>query len=61
MSVSDECIPPLSTVAQALWNNMLEPVGHKSWDWRIMEGGLRCPMPENPYFTTYKNPNGSLR
>ncbi|XP_043206266.1 phospholipase B1, membrane-associated-like, partial [Amphibalanus amphitrite] len=46
-----------SLMAQALWNNMLEPVGHKSWDWRIM-GGLRCPTDSNPFFTTRMNPDG---
>lgn len=40
--------------AQALWNNMIEPVGSKRTDWHIGEP-VECPTEEQPYFFTNKN------
>uniref|UniRef100_A0A1I8HMA4 Phospholipase B1, membrane-associated n=1 Tax=Macrostomum lignano TaxID=282301 RepID=A0A1I8HMA4_9PLAT len=42
--------------AQALWNNMIEPVGAKRTDWHIGEP-IECLSPEQPYFYTNKNSN----
>ncbi|XP_064623926.1 phospholipase B1, membrane-associated-like [Lineus longissimus] len=43
--------------AEALWNNMVEPVGMKRTEWRIGEP-LECPTEEYPYFATAKNSGG---
>ena len=40
--------------AEALWNSMLEPVGHKRTDW-VPGEGVECPTPEHPYLRTSKN------
>lgn len=40
--------------ALALWNNMLEPVGEKLWEWHPEEQ-FQCPTAERPYFATSKN------
>lgn len=40
--------------ADALWNNMIEPVGKKRTTWTPDEP-VECPDPEHPYFATYKN------
>lgn len=43
-----------SRSALALWNNMLEPIGEKKWEWHPEEA-LECPTAERPYFATSKN------
>lgn len=40
--------------ADALWNNMIEPVGKKRTIWTPDEP-VECPDPDYPYFATYKN------
>ncbi|KAB0361845.1 hypothetical protein FD754_006001, partial [Muntiacus muntjak] len=44
-------------MAIALWNNMLEPVGHKttSNNFTYSRTKLKCPSAENPYLRTLKN------
>ncbi|XP_006880749.1 PREDICTED: phospholipase B1, membrane-associated [Elephantulus edwardii] len=44
-------------MATALWNNMLEPVGHKttSNNFTYSRTKLKCPTPEHPYFYTLRN------
>ncbi|XP_071455676.1 phospholipase B1, membrane-associated-like [Hetaerina americana] len=41
--------------ANALWNNMLEPVGSKSKHWTPEFKTVRCPAKDAPYFFTNKN------
>jgi phospholipase B1 len=40
--------------ALSLWNNMLEEIGQKQWEWHEEEK-LECPTVERPYFATSKN------
>ncbi|CAL1539077.1 unnamed protein product [Lymnaea stagnalis] len=42
--------------AEALWNNMVEPVGSKRLNWMPGEP-IECPSEEKPYFFTAKNSN----
>ncbi|XP_036922799.1 phospholipase B1, membrane-associated [Sturnira hondurensis] len=44
-------------MAIALWNNMLEPVGHKttSNNFTYSRTKLKCPSPERPYLHTLRN------
>lgn len=42
----------------ALWNNMIEPVGKKRTKWTPGEA-VECPSAEAPYFYTYKNSQSS--
>ncbi|XP_055628956.1 phospholipase B1, membrane-associated isoform X2 [Toxorhynchites rutilus septentrionalis] len=41
--------------ANALWNNMLEPVGAKSNNWEPEFSNFKCPTPEMPYLRTQGN------
>ncbi|XP_033633251.1 phospholipase B1, membrane-associated-like [Asterias rubens] len=41
--------------AKELWNNMLQPVGHKSMEWDPFSKSLSCPTENMPYFATNKN------
>lgn len=43
------------SVANALWNNMLEPVGNKTRGWRPLMKNFLCPSEKTPYFFTKKN------
>jgi hypothetical protein len=43
-----------SRAAFSLWNNMLEPVGEKLWEWHEGEN-FTCPTEANPYIFTSKN------
>jgi len=43
-----------SRAALSLWNNMLEPVGEKLWEWHVGEQ-IECPTQDRPYFATRKN------
>ncbi|XP_048737622.2 uncharacterized protein LOC125652446 [Ostrea edulis] len=40
--------------AEALWNNMIEPVGQKRLKWTPKEE-IECPSADNPFFYTGKN------
>ncbi|XP_039605816.1 phospholipase B1, membrane-associated [Polypterus senegalus] len=49
-----------SQMARALWNNMLQPVGHKSELKNLSESvPLSCPSQDEPFLRTYKNSNAS--
>jgi phospholipase B1, membrane-associated len=48
-----------SRAALSLWNNMLEPVGSKQWQWH-QEDELQCPTNERPYFFTRRNSPQSM-
>ncbi|VVC30184.1 Hypothetical protein CINCED_3A016076 [Cinara cedri] len=41
--------------ANALWNNMMEPVGNKSTNWSKEFDRFVCPTDESPYIRTWKN------
>ncbi|XP_039439989.1 phospholipase B1, membrane-associated-like isoform X2 [Culex pipiens pallens] len=41
--------------ANALWNNMFEPVGRKAHDWEQEFSRFICPTPEMPYIRTRGN------
>ncbi|KAE9542790.1 hypothetical protein AGLY_002701 [Aphis glycines] len=41
--------------ANALWNNMMEPVGLKSTDWSKEFDRFICPTNESPFIRTWKN------
>lgn len=41
--------------ANAVWNNMLEPVGNKSANWSKEFGVFRCPTEEHPFIRTRMN------
>lgn len=43
------------SVANALWNNMMEPVGQKTIDWSKELERFICPTDEFPYIRTWKN------
>ncbi|KAI3389734.1 hypothetical protein SNEBB_008146 [Seison nebaliae] len=43
-----------AAAGEALWNNMLEPIGHKRRNWTIGEI-FKCPNESFPYFYTSKN------
>ena len=45
----------LSFAGTALWNNMLEPVGKKTPNWRPLLKNFKCPTKESPYLITYDN------
>lgn len=42
-------------VSNALWNNMLEPVGQKSLNWKKEFQELKCPTQQRPYLATKFN------
>ena len=42
------------SVARGLWNNLIQPVGQKSFDYNITVPFL-CPSKERPYIATSKN------
>jgi hypothetical protein len=39
----------------ALWNNMLEPVGNKSFTFDVKNQAITCPSEKNPYIFTNLN------
>lgn len=49
-----------AVMARALWNNMVQPISHKALSWRSMDTQLLCPSREHPFFTTNRNPTGSV-
>ncbi|UJR38639.1 hypothetical protein I4U23_031304 [Adineta vaga] len=48
-----------SRASLSLWNNMLEQVGEKKWEWHQGET-LECPTEERPYFATRLNSHQSF-
>ncbi|XP_044233265.1 phospholipase B1, membrane-associated-like [Thunnus albacares] len=45
-------------MARSLWNNMLEPLGHKTSKQNFTNDmGLKCPTKASPYIRTYHNSN----
>lgn len=44
-----------SIATNALWNNMLEPVGRKSTSWKREFSEFNCPTEERPFFATAAN------
>lgn len=44
-----------SLATTALWNNLLEPVGNKSTNWKREFEALKCPTSERPYLMTKQN------
>lgn len=53
-----DCLHPSqklhALMARALWNNMLQPVGHKTTGW-TKDPPLLCPTQESPYIRTRLN------
>jgi len=49
-----------ASAGEALWNNMMEPVGEKSTSWSPDEKHVKCPSQERPYFATYQNSHGGF-
>ncbi|XP_001654487.2 phospholipase B1, membrane-associated [Aedes aegypti] len=41
--------------SNALWNNMLEPIGEKSSIWEKEFANFKCPSPDMPYIRTLGN------
>ncbi|XP_049939390.1 phospholipase B1, membrane-associated-like [Schistocerca serialis cubense] len=41
--------------ANALWNNLMEPVGNKSLEWQETFSRFLCPTQESPYIYTNEN------
>ncbi|XP_077293718.1 phospholipase B1, membrane-associated-like [Arctopsyche grandis] len=41
--------------ANALWNNMMEPVGNKSMNWKDIYDTVLCPTIDHPYIYTRNN------
>lgn len=41
--------------ANALWNNMLQPFGNKSYEWAKEFENVQCPTVERPYLATLEN------
>ena len=61
ISLKKKCIQKLFfylifeiSVARGLWNNLIQPVGQKSFDYNITVPFL-CPSKERPYLATSKN------
>ncbi|XP_067009243.2 uncharacterized protein [Anabrus simplex] len=44
-----------SLIANALWNNMLEPVGHKTFGWSPLMERFLCPTENAPFLFTRRN------
>jgi len=49
-----------ASAGEALWNNMMEPVGEKATHWSPDARHVKCPTAERPYFATYKNSHGGI-
>merc|ERR1712135_128410 len=49
-----------AAAGEALWNNMMEPVGQKQVSWNPDYEHVKCPNKNNPYFSTYKNSPGGF-
>lgn len=43
------------TAANALWNNMMQPDGQKSTNWKKEFTEFVCPTVDRPYIATKKN------
>lgn len=41
--------------SNALWNNMFEPIGHKSTNWKKEFTDFKCPTEERPFIATRQN------
>lgn len=44
-----------ASAGEALWNNMMEPVGSKSTAWKPDGQHVLCPSEQRPYLATYQN------
>ncbi|XP_065222849.1 phospholipase B1, membrane-associated-like [Planococcus citri] len=57
--LSDDCFhfsqKGYSRASNALWNNMLEPVGAKSINWNTEFAKFLCPTQSSPYIRTWRN------
>lgn len=53
----DKSNPNLTSFSatNALWNNMLEPIGAKSINWNTEFVKFLCPTETSPYIRTWKN------
>lgn len=49
-----------AAAGEALWNNMLEPVGSKSTRWHPEGQHVKCPTVAKPFLATYKNSPGGF-
>jgi len=49
-----------AAAGEALWNNMMEPVGQKSTSWSADGKHVFCPSEDRPYLATYKNSHGGF-
>lgn len=49
-----------ASAGEALWNNMMEPVGEKSTSWNPDGRHVKCPSNDKPYLATYQNSHGGF-
>jgi len=49
-----------ASAGEALWNNMMEPVGEKSTSWHPEGQHILCPSEKRPYLATYQNSHGGF-
>lgn len=49
-----------ASAGEALWNNMMQPVGEKSTSWNPDGRHVLCPSDERPYLATYQNSHGGF-
>jgi len=49
-----------AAAGEALWNNMLEPVGEKQTSWHPEIEHVKCPTEQRPFIWTYKNSPGGF-
>merc|ERR1711931_105390 len=49
-----------ASAGEALWNNMMQPVGEKSTSWSPNARHVICPTEANPFLATYQNSHGGF-